>query len=431
MTPSIRAINAPHAVIGHRSRSALSRLLFPHFQARFAIALLLTFFPYAILYPLDYPAGELLTLGCWIWVFPSTIGFLSLLLVPFIPSPTYGYYAFNLFCLVANLSIASSAAQSTELQGAGIAGLHRFARCCMLVTLVTAAAQAITDPYAWMAIFTNMRLEAGRGAGFRLEPSQLSCLLALYLALLAGRIDSVRTLPARLKRQRVLLREGVLIIACTLVVTRSFSVLIVAICFAPVLFIRPKRLLLPIVISVAGGIIGSAVLGSRISDAFATSGGSIGDLITAGVDSWRNVPDILILSNIKDFLLPGNPAEVRIKLHTFAVLMSPLMAWIENTFSVFSAGGVSAGVLATGSAMLAGLVAGSRRLAASFPTQTSWLLLYATAWFFMAKWDPSAWVVLGLLPLMHRINKQRTDSHSAIDEATAKNSPEHRQEECA
>ena len=420
MIATMNAITAPHVPIGSRRRGILSRLFFPDVQVRFAIALLLTFFPYGILYPLDYPAGELLTLGCWIWVFPSPIGFLSLVLVPFIPNPTYGYYAFNLFCLVANLSIASAAANSTEILLTRISGLHRFARGCMVVTLLIAAIQAITDPYAWMAIFTNMRLEPGRGAGLRLEPSQLSCLLALYLALVVGRIECVRALAVPPKAQRALLQECVLIILCTLIVTRSLSVLIIAVCFVPVLFIRKKRLFSPIVASIVVAIIGSAVLGSRINDAFDTSGGSMGDLITTGVDSWRNVPDILILSNLRDFALPGNPVEVRIKIHTFAVLMSPLLAWIENTFSVFSAGGVTVGVIATGAAMLAGLLAGFRRLTSSLPARTSWLLIYATAWFLMAKWDASTWVVLGLLPLMHRLNAAGGKNESEIRGRRAK-----------
>jgi hypothetical protein len=393
-------------------RGFIVTLLFPPFRARFGLAILLTFFPYGILYLLDYPAGELLTLGCWIWVFPSTIGWLSLALIPFIPNLTYGYYAFNLFCLISNLAIAFAAANSNELSLKNLAGLHKFVRICMVITLMIAAVQAITDPYLWMSVFPNMRLEVGRGAGLRLEPSQLSCLLSLYLVLLAGRMESMRSMLAPLRAQRTLLREGVAVILLTVVFTRSFSVLIIVVCFVPMLFIRRKRFFLLVAMSGAGAIVGVVVLGSRISDAIATSGGSMSDLITAGVDSWRNVPDILILSNLRDFLFPGDPAAVRLKIHTFAVMMSPLMAWIQNTFSVFSAGGVTVGVVITGTLMFTGLRQGLKKLKSSVPTRTTWILIFVTAWFFMAKWDPSAWVVLGMLPLFHRLNEQAMERYS-------------------
>ena len=130
-----------------RSRGIVATALFPPIRVRFAVALLLTYFPFVFLYPLVYPAGELLTLCCWLWVFPSPIGWLSLGLMPLIPNETYGYFAFNLFCFVANLSIACSAFRSRELRLKDLAGLYKLAKLCMIVTLAIAAVQAVTDPY--------------------------------------------------------------------------------------------------------------------------------------------------------------------------------------------------------------------------------------------------------------------------------------------
>jgi hypothetical protein len=395
------------------TRGIVARLLFPPIHARFRIAILLTFFPYGILYPLDYPAGELLTICCWIWVFPSRIGWASLVLAPLIPDQTYGYYAFNLFCLIANPAIALSAIRSRELVLRDFESLHSFVRGCMSLALAIGGLQAVTDPFRWMAVFTNMRLESGRGAGLRLEPSQFSCLLVLYLAVLAGRVQFLRSVDGTARRQRALLREGILVILLTVSVTRSFSVLIVVLCFVPVLFVRRKHLMRLMVTLTAGAAVAVFALGDRLSDAVATSGGSLIDLMTAGVDSWRNVPDILIVSNYRDFLLPGNPSEVRIKIHTFAMLMSPLMAWIQNTFSAFSAGGVTVGLAGTAAIMFAVLARGLRSLP-SVPMRCTWLLVYLTAWFFMAKWDPSAWVVLGLLPLVHKSAGRRAKQREAM-----------------
>lgn len=389
-----------------RSRGVVATALFPPIRVRFAVALLLTYFPLGFLYPLNYPAGELLTLCCWLWVFPSLIGWLSLGLMPLIPNATYGYFAFNLFCFVANLSIACSAFRSRELCLKDLASLYKLARLCMVATLVVAAVQAVTDPYVWMAMFPDMRLESGRGAGLRMEPSQLSCLLALYLGLLAARMEYMRATREPLHTQSSLLRGGTWAILLTVVLTRSFSVLIIVFCFVPVLFIRKKHVFLTIAASLAGVAVGVSVLGDRISEAFETSGGSAAELITASIGSWRNIPDILILSNYRDFLFPGNPSEVRMKINTFAVLMSSALAWIQNTFSTFSAGGVTVGLLVTVSAIFAGMVAGLRSLSSSPPTRTSWLMLYVAAWFFMAKWDPSAWIVLGMLPLMLKLHER-------------------------
>jgi hypothetical protein len=389
---------------GAGNRGMVATLLFPPIAARFTIALLLTFFPLGILYPLDYPAGELLTLCCWIWVFPSTIGWLSLGLLPMIVNATYGYYAFNLFCLVATLSVAWAASRSTEFAAKDLVYLQRFARICMFLTLAIAAIQAITDPYSWVSVFSNIRLEAGRGAGLKSEPSQLAGLLAIYLALLVGRMEYSRLTAQPPKAQRSLLHEGIWAILLTVALTRSFTVLIIVVCFAPVLFMQRKHFLLTASALFTGGLVGVSVLGDRIGEAIDTSGGSMTDLVTASIGSWRNIPDILILSNIPDFLFLGNPSEVRIKITTCAVQLSPMLAWIQNTFTTFSAGGVTVGVLATAALFVAGIVLGVKGLSSDRPRRITWIMLYLAAWIILAKWDPTAWVALGLLPAMHRLN---------------------------
>jgi hypothetical protein len=392
-----------------KARGFLARAIFPSIQVRFAVALLLTFFPLVILHPLDYPAGELITLCCWLWVFPSRLGWLSLILAPMIPNSTYGYYAFNLFCLVATLAIATAARRSKKLHFKELSSLHRFAKGCMLVTLVLAAAQAATDPNMWKSIFSNISLESGRGAGLKPEPSQLASLLALYLVLVAVRIEFARVQREEIHKQKSFTMEAMWVILATLALTRSLSVLIIVICFLPVLFIRRKNVLLRISALLAGCIVGIFFLGDRIRDGIATSGGSITDLITESVGSWRNVPDLLILTNYRDCLLPGNPSEVRLKINAFAVSMSPALVWIKNTFSTFSAAGITVGLLFTAGVFIWGGAIGFNSLSSHRPMRNSWLMLYLAAWLFMAKWDPSTWVALGLLLLMHGLNLQEPE----------------------
>jgi len=151
-------------------------------------------------------------------------------------------------------------------------------------------------------------------------------------------------------------------------------------------------------------LVGVSVLGDRIGEAFDTSGGSMTDLVTASIGSWRNIPDILILSNIPDFLFLGNPSEVRIKITTCALQLSPVLGWIQNTFTTFSAGGVTVGVLLTAALFVAGIALGLKGLCSDRPRRITWIMLYLAAWIILAKWDPSVWVALGLLPAMHKLN---------------------------
>ena len=397
------------------SRHGILGFLFPPQPLRFRLALLLTFFPCAIFYPLTYPAGEIITLCCWLWAMPSALGWLAMLLVPIIPHEVYGYYAFNLFSVVAAVAIASSAARAYQLQPAGLAGLLRFTRGCMVVELAIAALQAVSDPSLWMAIFTDMRLEPGRGAGLRLEPSQLSCLLALYLSLLLCHAEAAPPSPAHRPRQRRLRREALVFIVATILLTRSFSVLIIVLCFVPALFLRGRRVAAFLAVAAVGALAGVLALGDRIRNAAATSGGSLAELITSGVGSWRNVPDLLILANPGDFLLPGNPTEVRIKIHTLAALTSPAIAWIQNTFSIFAAASVTLGLCVVVALMLFGLRVGMRATARSRPLRATWLLTFVAAWFFVAKWDPTLWLALGLLPMACRLRQQSRQRLVTLD----------------
>jgi len=396
----------------HLRRGFLARALFPAFRVRFAVALLLTFFPYGLLYPLDYPVGELLTLCCWIWVFPSPVGWLAVGLMPLIATETYGYFAFNLFCLTANLSIAWSVSRCDEFKLKNLAGLHRFARSCMAVTLVIAAVQAITGPYIWAALFPHMLLDFGRGAGLKYEPSQLASLLSLYLVLLAVRMESLDATHQPLTMRKSLLWEAIWAILATVAVTRSISVLIAVACFGPVLFMRRKHVLLTGAALLAAVGVGVSALGDRIKAAIGDADGSMTDLITSSLGSWRNIPDIAIVSNYSAFLIPGNPAEIRAKIKTSVALMSPVFAWLENTYSIFAAGGVTAGLLLTLIAFIGGMAIGLRGLSSLPPARVSWLMMYLASWFILSKYDPSGWVVLGLLLLAPKMKMPETEQRA-------------------
>jgi hypothetical protein len=401
--------NIHHDPLNHR-RNFIMRLIFPSLRVRFTIALLMTFFPNGFFFWLDYPGGELITLCAWLWVFPSFVGLVALCLAPLIPTNAYGYYAFNLFCFLVDISVVYAAWKCKEFTPELWAYMHKLAKKCMIATLVLAGAQAMTNPDAWMAVLPRLHIEEGRGAGLRIEPSEVSSLLALYLVLLVGRMWTVARAGDYRKHHNKLVGEAVLTIILSVVFTRSLTVLLVASCFIPVLFlIRRKQIVFTAAILViTAGALSVTLFGDRIHDATATSSGSLVEFLTTSLGSWRNTPDVLILSSPADFLLPGPPSEVRLKIHDHAVMLSPLLGWIQNTFSTFSAASISVGLVATLLTMLSLLMVGLKRLHGSHRAKMSWVLVFILAWIFLAKWDLSGWIVLGLLPLAH-ISAQRTE----------------------
>jgi hypothetical protein len=378
-------------------------MLFPPIQVRFAIALLFTFFPYGLLYPLDYPGTELLTLCAWVWVFPSPLGCLSLGLLPLIPDGTYGYFAFNLFCLLATVGTAWPAMHCREFSIGTIVQLHKFARSCILLVLAICLLQVITGPDIWVSMFPRMSLGGGgRAAGLRLEPSLLAGPLSLYLALLVGRIGTAHALREPLMIRKSLVRNGIWVALAFLILTRSISMLTIVACFLPALLGRRRSLLLPTLALGSGIVVAVFALGDRIEQAIGDASGSIADLMTVSVGSWRNIPDLLIVSNYRAFLMPGNPAEVRAKINMFAVLMNPGLAWIQNTYSTFAAGAATAGLLVVGLLFIGGLVAGLKLLSKSTPMRLTWVMLYFCGWLLTPKYEAAGWIVLGLLPLTHQ-----------------------------
>jgi hypothetical protein len=185
--------------------------------------------------------------------------------------------------------------------------------------------------------------------------------------------------------------------------TRSISVLIVAICFAPCFGLKLKRSLLPIVGLSSGTLVAISVFGDRIRQALDDSGGSVTDFISVGVNSWRNIPDLIMIVNYRDFLLPGNAAEIRGKISDLAASWSPSLAWIENTYSTFSAGASTLGLVATTCLFVAGIAVGLRSLS-SGSVRSTWFMLYVANWFITPKFEAAGWVALGLLILLDRPN---------------------------
>jgi len=366
--------------------------IFPKAEARFKFAILFSFFPCAILYSLHYPVPDIITLGIWVCAFPSAIGLLSLLLLPLFPSQTYGYFAYNLFCVIATFTVAIRVGKSISAIPQSIPKLYKFTRNCMYLTLFIAIWQ-VFDGSMWQGFFPDMSgLDTARGAGLRTEPSLLAALLAIYLSIAVSHLYRSRRFEQ--KSGSSLVFEALALILSFLLVTRSLSVLLVAVCFIPALVPRMRHALVAALASLS---VATIVFGARIMAAVSDTGGSLLLLITVGIKSWRNVPDILILTNPRQYLLPGNPAQTRDLLNSLATAWSPLFAWLDNTYSTFSASASTLGLIVTAWLFIAGIVFSTRRPSSFARIRLTWLSLYVTAWFILPKYEPMSWIALSLL----------------------------------
>lgn len=379
----------------------LPTVLIPAFEFRFSVALLLTFFSFGLsaIVPLVYPLRELVDLCCWMWVFPTRIWIPCLLLVPLIPTSTYGYSAFNGFCLLATLSVGYSAMRSAEIDFSKIVALYKVAKVCMLITLIVSVLQVVTGPGPWLSIFPEMSLGGitARGAGIQSEPALLAGPLAIYCALLISRVQAISFLGEPVKTRKRLTREGIFMVLAFIAVSGSLSVLLVAISILPALVLKQKRVLVPMIAAGLGVLAGAGLLATRLRAALAGANGSVLALMTVAVGSWRNVPDIVILQNPADFLLPGNPADIRIKISTHAAQLSPEFAWVQYTYSTFAGGATTVGLLAVGFILVGGFLLGKKRRSSLFTLWVTWCLLYAYNWFFAPKFEAAGWVAMGLL----------------------------------
>jgi hypothetical protein len=362
-------------------------------------AILVSFFPCGILFPFEYPVREIATLLIWVCAFPSLIGCASVLLLPLLPSESYGYFAFNLFCVMATFATGWRIAQRGVAQ-VPTERLYRLARACLLISLALAAWQAV-DGEAWLRAFPAMfAIGHGRGSGLRTEPSLLAPPLAMFL--LFGHLSRTRSQEETEERWPRSVEIWFFALA-TLVLTRSLTVAIVLLCFLPAFAVKLRTF---VGVGIAGALAAGTLFWGRLHDAF--SGGSdFIDLITTAVGSWRNIPDILIVANARDFLVPTNPGELREKIQVFAAIWNPGWMWIENTYSTFSAAASTIGLVGTAMLFLTGIRFGLRRTADEGHIRVAWLMLYVANWFILPKYEPCGWIVLGLLTAASSVSTQK------------------------
>ncbi len=353
-------------------------------------AIILNFFGVGILFPLHYPVREVLILGLWTWAFPSRVGYLSFALLPFFPSVRYGYYAFNLFCVMSTLGAAHSFSQWATYHHYLSDKLHRLTRTCLMISLVIAAWQAC-DGVAWMRVFPEMyAMGNGRGGGLQTEPSLLASPFVLYLGFSLWKYVQC---GGETTDARKILSEVAVLCMATIAVTRSLTVVLAALCFLPGFVKSIMRL---VVYSVGCAVVTIIVLGSRILSAFSNSG-AFTYLITTAVGSWRNVPDIIILSNLKAFLLPQDPSGIRDRISTLATWWNIHFAWVENTYSTFSASASTVGIIVTAIVFGAWVWFGYRRISCAKNLQATWIMLFFADWFIFPKFEVCGWIGIGLL----------------------------------
>lgn len=373
-------------------RSLQPAMLLPGIRIRFAVAVLLTFFPCGILFPFGWPIRELITLMSWVAVVPTFFSLLPLVMIPFLGSGTYGYFAFNLLCFGTTLGIAKSVFESPRVDDSLRKDMLTVVRVSMGFTFFLATWQAFSTPEAWQRIFDDMSLgDGGRGGGLRTEPSLLAAPLMLYLALLVSRLGK-----GDFPNNKLPFLEMLFVSLYAVAVTRSLSVLLIVICFLPLLGIRLRNALVALPV---GAVAAFLLFADRLKQAFADTGGSLLAVGTVGVASWRNVPDLLMILNYQQFLFPGKPGEIREQISSLALLWDPSLSWLQNTYSSFSAGAATTGIIATVLCFIAGIVLSRRVLLRKDNRSATWLLLYLANWFITPKFELAGWVALGFVTI--------------------------------
>lgn len=383
--------------VGVSTQSCSRRV--PKRSTRIALALILTFFPYLVLYGVPYPGSELLIVATWIWAFPSRIGVASLALLPLVIHPFWGYYAFNLFCIIANCSIAYVIVRGDPLSYTEIESAYRTVCRCMAFTAVVCLLQVVSDPAVWMSAIPGIILPGGRGAGFRSEPSLLAGPLMLYLGIAYLRLRIARINGEARRVQSGIIRTAVFLTVTLLLAAASVSVLVVVLVMLPIAMLRKRRIISSLVFGGSAAFVGIAAFGDRIRAAFQIGGGSFLEAITVGMASWRSIPDIIVLLHFRSYLWPGSPGNIRPKLNDFAFALSPAFYWLESTYSAFAASATTIGLVATAAVMLLGLFAGLKHLRHTPRLGLAWVAIYIAVWFILPKYDACGWIVLGLLPL--------------------------------
>jgi hypothetical protein len=366
------------------------------FQTRFKIALILTFFPCLVLYPLKYPSREMITLVSWLLPFPSLIGGLCVLSLPMMLSETYGYYSFNAICCILTIVLMRSVVRCREFNAEILEDLHHFARLCVIVTIIISAIQNVTNAALWMHLFPGVTLSSGRGAGFRTEPASISGPFVIYLSLLVICIASKH--KDQVQSCKHLIVEGIVASLSILLVTRSIRTLIIICCFIPIFVLNARYL-----VFFAFGLVATFCLfAERLSQDIKSSTTLVG-IFTYNANSWRSMPDIALITNWNIFLLPTDPSIIRDKLTSAIISTFGLERfWLKNTYSTFAASVVSFGLIATAVLLLVGLKDGINCLSRPIKLLAVWLMLYIIVWFSTPKFEAGGWIALGFIVFILR-----------------------------
>lgn len=133
-----------------------------------------------------------------------------------------------------------------------------------------------------------------------------------------------------------------LVIICFIFITLSKSITVAAACCVLILSqLKHSRLiLLPLMIS---GIVfffhDRIVSIDDMSFAYLASG--------AALSSWRNIPDLAIIYNFSELILPNFDVPMRTRISDLVSITLPGFEWLRSTYSIFAAGAYSIGILAT------------------------------------------------------------------------------------
>lgn len=256
-------------------------------------------------------------------------------------------------------------------------GSHKLVEKLLIISFAASFIQGLW-PEFWQQLIPNATFLPLRGPGFQSEPSYLSSIILLYY---------IQALSVKGKHS---ILAKALIFPIGIFLTKSLSVALVA----PIYYLYLYRRLgkVPIIsLAPIGLYLGLLFFSERLSGL--DFQGDIFHSITLGVTSWRNIPDISILTDFGSFLFPSTDHREALLR---AVYQQFFLTWVTFSFSNFSTWVLSFGAIAVFPFILF-LIYRVMTVHNLIQSRSVRLYLLFYCLFFVVKFDPLGWIIIGII----------------------------------
>lgn len=249
------------------------------------------------------------------------------------------YYVYNLIPVVLSILLLNEGLK----RGFGIVPikLAHFNRYFFTFTVLLGFSQWFMKDI-WKVLIPFQLISSFRGSAFQIEPSFLAFPLFIYISYQLFLLEQTGN-----KR---IAYETIFVSALAVIITSSISVFLTSLySFISLRKISPRTMLLVLIIPAI--IIGFSIwiFSPRIEriTEYLSSIENLTDVIIYGsiaIGSWRNIPDVIVLTNIDKFIFPSsNVLGLRETISKLGARYG--FGWLSATFNVFTSAIITLGLL--------------------------------------------------------------------------------------